>query len=285
METNLKRMIARFVSIVIFLFSFVAAAADFYVTPTRAMRVPKMDRRKCRDLASVLRLAETNDTIHLASGTYNLPRKGFTLSTPVTILGGYSPDFKMRTPLARPSLISSSLVTTSHQAYARSSFFKLDFTSSTRAAAPATLILDGLTFDGAAFTNLAGRADARIDSRNLATRRGTRLYTSLLSGENSAAPLALTIRNCTFLNSYGPALQLNWNAGSLTITNNVFSNNWPFAVSLSGPSRGTSLPCTFTANTLPTHSLHLNFGLATNCAANIFTQPTVKPLSFELDDE
>ena len=272
METNLKRMIARCVSIVILLFvSFVASAADFYVTPTRAMRVPKIDRRKCRNLNAVLRIAETNDTIHLAMGTYNLPRKGFTLSTPVTILGGYSADFKTRDPFKTPTCIAPMGVHTSRLSHADFAFFNLDFTSSTNAPS-AALFVDGLTFDGAAFTNLTPRT-SRVRAA------------ALFRGENVGSPIALTICNCTFLNSYGPAVQLNWNAGSLTITNNVFSNNWPFAVSLAGSFRGTSIPCDFSANTLPTNSLYFNFGLATNCAANRFTTPTMKPFEFEEDEE
>ena len=275
METNLKRMIARCVSIAILLFSFsflfVASAADFYVTPTRAMRVPKIDRRKCRNLDAVLRIAETNDTIHLATGTYNLPRKGFTLSTPVTILGGYSTDFKTRDPFKMPTCIAPTGVHTARLSHADFAFFNLDFTSTTNAQA-AALFVDGLTFDGGAFTNFTPRT-SRVRAA------------ALFRGENVGSLLALTIRNCTFLNSYGPALQLNWNAGSLTITNNVFSNNWPFAVSLAGPFCGPSIPCDFTANTLPTNSLYFNFGLATNCAANIFTAPTMKPIGIEEDEE
>ncbi len=270
METNLKRMIARCVSIVIFLFSFVAAAADFYVTPTRAMRVPKIDRRKCRSLDAVLRIAEANDTIHLATGTYNLPRKGLTLSTPVTILGGYSTDFKTRDPFKTPTCIAPTGVHTARLSHADFAFFNLDFTSSTNAPS-AALFVDGLTFNGAAFTNLT----PRISKVRAA---------ALFRGENGDSPIALTIRNCTFLNSYGPALQLNWGAGSLTIINNVFSNNWPFAVSLAGPFRGPSIPCDFSANTLPTNSLYFNFGLVTNCAANIFTAPTMKPIGLEEDE-
>ena len=278
METNLKRMIARCVSIVIFLLSLAASAADFYVTPMRVTRVPKMDRRKCRDLAAVLRIAEPGDVIHLATGTYSFPRKGIELSTPVTMLGGYSTDFKMRDPLKTPSCIFPTGVYTTHQPHVTFSFFNLDFASATnlpRTACP-PLILDGLTFNAATFTNLAGRLDSRINLQIIPTGPlDARLPMTLLAGENLVYPLDLTIRNCAFLNSYGTALQLNWCAGSLVLSNNTFTQTHPFAINITGPFLASSIPCTIANNTLPMNSLRVNYGVATNCLANTFTSECV----------
>ena len=309
MDNKFLRVFVKRVILAILLFFAViqsaANAADFYVTPTRAKRVPKLDRRKCRDLSAVLRRAEPGDVVHLTAGTYVMPRKGFTVSNPITILGGYSSDFKVRDVRAYPTVIEATGGVTSHEARALFSIFDLDFLSYSNRVSRARLIVDGLCFDGAAFTNFAGRISNHFESKDLAKPKadeGTPFYTTLLAGENLEAPIDCTIRNCLFKNSYGAAILLRWGAGSFVITNNTFTNNFMFAINVSGQLEGAKTPCEIRANTIyfsapsamglgaePFSPICINWGIEGLCTSNFITQvectDEMPPFEQELDSD
>ncbi len=75
------------------------AGNDYYVSPKGRGRVGSKEK-PAKDLAALIKKLKKGDVIHIAAGTY-IGKAGLSsdiISVPVSIIGGYSPDFSTRDP-------------------------------------------------------------------------------------------------------------------------------------------------------------------------------------------
>ena len=86
------------------------AGNDYYVSPNGRGRTGSKEK-PAKDLAALIKKLKKGDVIHIAAGTYT-GKAGLSsdiISVPVSIIGGYSPDFSTRDPWGKYKTIMSGI--------------------------------------------------------------------------------------------------------------------------------------------------------------------------------
>lgn len=237
--------------------AFACAAADIYVSiDTGKNKNAGTKDAPLKNLWKALEKADTGDTIHLAGGLYpgKATLKGsFRMEKPVSIIGGYAPDFATRDPLKHRTLFQAQNGT-----YVRGNclgVLHLEFDKTPNAPKGFKMTLDGLVFDEGqanSYHATKGKPDGfdtgmwlEGPAKNLADKQVSPNRYMIYSATASRAEGDIAIRNCAFVNGGNIAVNLNWYKGEVEIENCVFCNNRMIgasvacskAVPMDGPSK------------------------------------------------
>ena len=213
------------------------SAADIYVSlSTGKNKNAGTKEAPLKNLWKALEKAEIGDTIHVAEGLYpgRATLKGtFRMEKPVSIIGGYAPDFASRDPLKHRTLFQAQ--NENYERGGNQGVLNLDFDKTMNAPKGFSMTIDGLIFDEG-FANsyhatkgkpagfdtgmwLEGPAK-NIADKQVSPRRYMICSTTASRGEGD-----ITIRNCAFVNGGDNALNLFWYKGKVKVENCVFCNN------------------------------------------------------------
>ena len=90
------------------LFSLVLTGAEFYVSQTTGKKkAPGTKQAPFRAIPDALKKAKAGDVIRVAQGSYTgkMGASEIVIDKPVTLIGGYSPDFSARDVVKYPTMI------------------------------------------------------------------------------------------------------------------------------------------------------------------------------------
>ena len=210
-----------------------------------------------RNIARAIELANAGDIIFVAEGNYfgMLDRGDIIVNKPLTIRGGFSPDFATRDVLRFLTMIQPSPESngTAHD----QGTMQINVT-----AANTEVVIDGFIFDRGNTISYNARGEGRPDGVESAMMNpigtsgngGPDLTTASVLTKASAILRVggnsnITIRNCAFINAPHFAIQ-GTIQGDITITNCIFVNSRMAAVEVAGGSASRDSNCTFTYNTI-----------------------------------
>ena len=213
------------------------SAADIYVSLSTGKN--KNDGTKeapLKNLWKALEKAETGDVIHVAEGLYpgKATSKGtFRMEKPVSIIGGYAPDFASRDPLSHRTLFQAK-----NDSYVRGNclgVLHLEFDKTMNAPKGFKMVLDGLIFDEGqanSYHAVKGKPEGfdtgmwlEGPAKNIADKQVSPNRYMIYSATASRGEGDITIRNCAFVNGGNMAVCLAWYKGKVKIENCVFCNN------------------------------------------------------------
>ena len=236
-----------------------AQAADIYVSlETGKNKNPGTKEAPLKNLWKALEQAQTGDTIHVAGAAKPYPGKAtskgtFRMERPVSIIGGYSPDFSARAPLKHRTLLQAA-----NDTYTRGNnlgVLHLEFDKTPAAPKGVKMKIDGLIFDEG-FANSYHAVKGKPEgfdtgmwlegpAKNIADKQVSPNRYMIYSATASRVEGELEIENCAFVNCGNIAVNINWFKGKVKIENCVFCNNRMIgasvacsaAVPMDGPSR------------------------------------------------
>lgn len=177
--------------------------------------------------------SQPGDVIHVAEGNYPGKMKcGWVqLDKPVSLVGGYSPDFAVRNPLKHKTMFQPKNDQNDKKGSAMA-LLRIDFKNQKGFK----MLIDGLIFDDGFASSyhetkgkpegfdtgmwLEGPAMNKIRDKFPSANRYS-LFATL--GYGTAGELE--IRNCTFVNGSNFGVNINWFEGEVKMKNNVFCNN------------------------------------------------------------
>ncbi len=177
--------------------------------------------------------AQSGDVIHVAEGNYPGKMKcGWVqLDKPVSLIGGYSPDFTVRDPLKHKTMFQPKNDQNDKKGSAMA-LLRIDFKNQKGFK----MLIDGLIFDDGFASSyhetkgkpegfdtgmwLEGPAMNKLRDKFPSANRYS-LFATL--GYGTAGELE--IRNCTFVNGSNFGVNINWFEGEVKMKNNVFCNN------------------------------------------------------------
>lgn len=226
-----------------------AMAATLHVSVETGESFRKADGSKekpWKDLQAALDRAEAGDTILLAAGNYlGTSDCGYlTMTTPVSLVGGYTTDFSTRDPLKNRTLIQP----TTEQSGTARSFASLSLGDPNK---PRTfkvegegIVIDGIIFDRGlsnGYHPTKGKPEG-VETGMLVNPPGQGVNGDAQQVITIVQPLIyfangfgnVTVRNCAFVNSGNYALRGSWSQGKINLTNNIFVNNTYAAVEIAG---------------------------------------------------
>lgn len=226
--------------LVLFIALFVATpilAADLYVSKTQGDNGnPGTREAPFKNIDAALAKSAAGDTIHVAEGTYfGLRDRGYIeVPHPVTLLGGYAPDFSKRDPIAHPTLIQPDQDSAGKSGNALMTLKK---------SQPGQLFrLDGFVFD-AGQRNAYSKAEGwpkGVETGMLLlppTKEDNphpTVVKQCLFVENLAGPGDVLVQNCTFVNCTLFAIQAAHRQGTFRVLDNVFVANRMAAIEIFG---------------------------------------------------
>jgi hypothetical protein len=177
--------------------------------------------------------SQPGDVIHVAEGNYPGKMKcGWVqLDKPVSLIGGYSPDFAVRDPLKHKTMFQPKNDQNDKKGSAMA-LLRIDFKNQKGFK----MLIDGLIFDDGFASSyhetkgkpegfdtgmwLEGPAMNKLRDKFPSANRYS-LFATL--GYGTAGELE--IRNCTFVNGSNFGVNINWFEGEVKMKNNVFCNN------------------------------------------------------------
>lgn len=177
--------------------------------------------------------AKPGDVIHVAEGNYPGKMKcGWVqLDKPVSLVGGYAPDFSVRDPLKHKTMFQPKNAQNDKKGSAMA-LLKIDFKNQKGFK----MLIDGFIFDDGFASSyhetkgkpqgfdtgmwLEGPAMNKLRDKFPSANRYS-LFATLGYGTQGD----LEIRNCTFVNGSNFGANINWFEGKVTMKNNVFCNN------------------------------------------------------------
>lgn len=177
--------------------------------------------------------SQPGDVIHVAEGNYPGKMKcGWVqLDKPVSLIGGYSPDFTVRDPLKHKTMFQPKNDQNDKKGSAMA-LLRIDFKNQKGFK----MLIDGLIFDDGFASSyhetkgkpegfdtgmwLEGPAMNKLRDKFPSANRYS-LFATL--GYGTAGELE--IRNCTFVNGSNFGVNINWFEGEVKMKNNVFCNN------------------------------------------------------------
>lgn len=177
--------------------------------------------------------SQPGDVIHVAEGNYPGKMKcGWVqLDKPVSLVGGYSPDFTVRDPLKYKTMFQPKNDQNDKKGSAMA-LLRIDFKNQKGFK----MLIDGLIFDDGFASSyhetkgkpegfdtgmwLEGPAMNKLRDKFPSANRYS-LFATL--GYGTAGELE--IRNCTFVNGSNFGVNINWFEGEVKMKNNVFCNN------------------------------------------------------------
>ena len=177
--------------------------------------------------------SQPGDVIHVAEGNYPGKMKcGWVqLDKPVSLIGGYSPDFTVRDPLKHKTMFQPKNDQNDKKGSAMA-LMRIDFKNQKGFK----MLIDGLIFDDGFASSyhetkgkpegfdtgmwLEGPAMNKLRDKFPSANRYS-LFATL--GYGTAGELE--IRNCTFVNGSNFGVNINWFEGEVKMKNNVFCNN------------------------------------------------------------
>ena len=259
------------------------SAGDIYVSlSTGNNKNPGTPEAPLKNLWKALEIAETGDSIHLAEGNYPGRMKcgWFEMTKPVSLYGGYSPDFAERDPLRYLTMFQPRNENNDKKGSGQG-ILHIEFDKSPATAPKGfDMVIDGIIFDDGFASSyhaekgkpegfdtgmwLEGPAKNKADKFPSANRY------SIYSATASRGEGNITIRNCTFVNGSNMAVNLNWYKGKVSIINNVFCNNRMIGINVNCSSAGDMLEWECAYNTVLFTWSRLNdladmgFGIRTN---------------------
>ena len=213
---------------------FYASAKDVYVSLSSGKN--KNEGTKEAPLKNIWKAVEKSqpgDVIHVAEGNYPGKMKcGWVqLDKPVSIVGGYSPDFTVRDPLKHKTMFQPKNDQNDKKGSAMA-LMRIDFKNQKGFK----MLIDGLIFDDGFASSyhetkgkpegfdtgmwLEGPAMNKLRDKFPSANRYS-LFATL--GYGTAGELE--IRNCTFVNGSNFGVNINWFEGEVKMKNNVFCNN------------------------------------------------------------
>ena len=236
-----------------------AGAADIYVSLDGGKnKNPGTKEAPLKNLWKAIETAGTGDTIHVAGSGKPYPGKAtskgtFLMEKPVSIIGGYSPDFASRDPLKFRTLLQAR-----NDSYTRGNclgVLHLEFDKTPNAPKGVKMKIDGLVFDEG-FANSYHAVKGKPEgfdtgmwlegpAKNIADKQVSPNRYMIYSATASRVEGELEISNCAFVNCGNIAVNINWFKGAVKIENCVFCNNRMIgasvacssAVPMDGPSR------------------------------------------------
>ena len=258
------------------------SAADIYVSLSTGKNKNAGTREApLKNLWKALEKAETGDVIHVAEGLYpgKATSKGtFRMEKPVSIIGGYSPDFASRDPLKHRTLFQAK-----NDSYVRGNclgVLHLEFDKTMNAPKGFSMVLDGLIFDEGqanSYHAVKGKPEGfdtgmwlEGPAKNIADKQVSPNRYMIYSATASRGEGDITIRNCAFVNGGNIALNLAWYKGKVKVENCVFCNNRMIGASVTCSSAQTPVKWEFKNNTVLYTWSRLNdladmgFGVRTN---------------------
>jgi len=241
--------------------SILAAAAQthIYVSMSGNNRNEGTKEAPLRNIQRAIDNAVDGSVIHVAEGNYfgTLDRGFIVVNKPVTIIGGYAPDFSKRDVLVHRTMIQPTP--------ASNGTVEGQGTIQIQVRRPGVeVVIDGLIIDrGNSISynargegkpegvespmmnaiGTAGIGGADLTTQNVQTRQITTFYLDNISCD-------LTIRNCAFINSPFHGIVGTVQGGKITITNNIFIGNRFSGVEINGGSATLDAEITFSYNTV-----------------------------------
>lgn len=216
-----------------------AAASDFYVSSKTGDNTnPGTKEQPFKNIERGVKDAKTGDVIHVAEGNYfGLRDRGMIeIVTPVTLLGGYAPDFSKRDPAKHPTLIQPT------NASAQSSRKALMILKSSKASE--LFQVDGFVFDMGmrnSYDSTEGKPDG-VDTGalllppkyNKTADKFPTVTEQCLFIENAASEGDVVVQNNVFANCANFGIQGGHKKGTFKVLNNVFVANRMAAIEIFG---------------------------------------------------
>ena len=213
-------------------------AADLYVSlATGANKNAGTKEAPFKNLWKALEKAEAGDVIHVAEGNYPGKMKcgWFMMAKPVSVIGGYAPDFSARDPLAHRTLIQPANEHNDKKGAGRG-LLHLEFEKSpAKAPKGFKIVLDGLVFDdgfASSYHATKGKPEGfdtgmwlQGPAKNPADKCVSADRYCIYSATASRGEGDIEIKNCAFINGSNMGVNLNWYSGEVEIENCVFVNN------------------------------------------------------------
>ncbi len=210
-----------------------AFGADWYVSGTTGSKKGEGSKEKpLKNIWKAIELAAPGDTIYVAEGNYQGKTScgWIEIDKPLTIIGGYSPDFSARDITQYKSMLRP----TNEQNATKPPMDKGTLAVHYTQAYPnAVLVIDGLFLDHSdanSYHPTKGKPDGVDTGMWLEPpAKGNTPYASINSymlnviGPNQTGDV--TIQNCVFLNSSNMALNLHHREGTVKVLNNLFINS------------------------------------------------------------
>ena len=249
----------------IFIFGLLLLMVSFQAFAQRTFHVSMIGNNRndgskaspLRNITRAIELANPGDIILVAEGNYfgALDRGEIIVNKPVSIMGGYSPDFNTRDILRHLTMVQPS-----HQSNGTAGgqgTMQINVTT-----ANTMVTIDGLIFDRGQTISYNARGEGRPDG--VESGMMNPIGTAGLGGPDVTTPNVLTqqspilrvggasnitIRNCAFINGPNFAI-MGTIQGDITITNCIFVNNRMAAIEVSGGSASRDGNSTFTYNTI-----------------------------------
>ncbi|MBR3956399.1 MAG: right-handed parallel beta-helix repeat-containing protein [Kiritimatiellae bacterium] len=236
-----------------------AQAADIYVSlETGKNKNEGTKEAPLKNLWKALEKAETGDTIYVAGAKEAYPGKAtskgtFRMEKPVSIIGGYAPDFASRDPLKYRTLFQAK-----NDSYVRGNnlgVLHLEFDKTMNAPKGFKMKIDGLIFDEGqanSYHATKGKPEGfdtgmwlEGPAKNIADKQVSPNRYMIYSATASRGEGDIEIENCAFVNCGNIAVNLNWYKGNVEIENCVFVNSRMIgasvacsaAVPMDGPSK------------------------------------------------
>lgn len=220
---------------VLLLTTIFACAADWYVSPKgKNKNAGNAPTAAFKAIWKALDAAAPGDVIHVAGGNYKgkMSCGWIEIKKPVSIIGGYAPDFSTRDIIKFPTTLkpTNKMNATKPMMDGGTISFRM-WMSANQAeplAATSTLI-DGIYIDQGeanSYHAVKGKPAGVETGMYLdPPAKGNTQYPSINSAELKGKTAGnLTIQNCVFLNASNYAIQLSHFSGNVKILNNLFIN-------------------------------------------------------------
>ena len=210
-----------------------ASAGDLYVSlSTGANKNAGTKEAPFKNLWKAVEAAQPGDTIHVAEGNYPGKMKcgWILLDKPVSLVGGYAPDFSERDPLAHRTMLQPTNDQNDKKG-AVPALLKIEIKNTTGF----DMTIDGLVLDdgfASSFHETKGKPEGfdtgmwlegpayNKDRDKFPSANRYSIYADLKYGTEGK----LTVKNCTIVNASNFGANVNWFKGKVTMVNNVFCN-------------------------------------------------------------
>jgi len=217
-----------------------ACAKDYYVSAARGKGKKGTKKKPAKNLGNVLKKVVAGDTIHVAGGTY-LGRGEvgqFTVTVPISIIGGYSDDFSKRDPWGAHKTIFSGVNKSKN--FKGGTRIKIDINKWNRTEKMRVLrskekieyhvLIDGIIIDNKGRNRYVGKDKVKI--HRMADPKKGEMPTPDGAGISVYAPIygKATIKNCVVVNVAGSpktGVISMWGAqdSACVVENNLVVNN------------------------------------------------------------